>query len=83
MMTENGTMEVLIEGHTDNVGDFDANLQLSKDRVEEVKRYLGTKGIVGDRIQTKGYGPTRPVSPNTTEENRKKNRRVEFTILKK
>ena len=83
MMTENGTMEVLIEGHTDNVGDFDANLQLSKDRVEEVKRYLGTKGVAGDRIQTKGYGPTRPVSPNTTEENRKKNRRVEFTILKK
>jgi outer membrane protein OmpA-like peptidoglycan-associated protein len=83
MMTENSTMEILLEGHTDNVGDFDANVQLSKDRVEEVKRYLSTKNIDAKRIQTKGYGPTRPVSPNTTEESRKQNRRVEFTILKK
>lgn len=83
MMTENANMEILLEGHTDNVGDFDANVQLSKDRVEEVKRYLSTKNIAADRIQTKGYGPTRPISPNTTEENRKQNRRVEFTILKK
>jgi outer membrane protein OmpA-like peptidoglycan-associated protein len=83
MMTENSTMEILLEGHTDNVGDFDANVQLSKDRVEEVKRYLSTKSIDVKRIQTKGYGPTRPISPNTTEESRKQNRRVEFTILKK
>jgi outer membrane protein OmpA-like peptidoglycan-associated protein len=83
MMTENATMEILLEGHTDNVGDFDANVQLSKDRVEEVKRYLATKNITPGRIQTKGYGPTRPISPNTTEESRKQNRRVEFTILKK
>ena len=83
MLTENSTMEILLEGHTDNVGDFDANVQLSKDRVEEVKRYLSTKNINAKRIQTKGYGPTRPISPNTTEESRKQNRRVEFTILKK
>lgn len=83
MMTENSTMEILLEGHTDNVGDFDANVQLSKDRVEEVKRYLATKNIATNRIQTKGYGPTRPISANTTEESRKQNRRVEFTILKK
>lgn len=83
MMTENPTMEILLEGHTDNVGDFDANIQLSKDRVEEVKRYLSTKNIASGRIQTKGYGPTRPISPNATEENRKQNRRVEFTIVKK
>jgi outer membrane protein OmpA-like peptidoglycan-associated protein len=83
MMIENANMEILLEGHTDNVGDFDANFQLSKDRVEEVKRYLATKNIAPNRIQTKGYGPTRPISPNTTEESRKQNRRVEFTILKK
>ncbi len=83
MMTENADMEILIEGHTDNVGDFNANVQLSKDRVEEVKRYLISKNIEQARIQTKGYGPTRPLAPNTTEENRKVNRRVEFTILKK
>lgn len=83
MMTENANMEILLEGHTDNVGDFDANVQLSKDRVEEVKRYLSTKNVAANRIQTRGYGPTRPISPNTTEESRKQNRRVEFTILKK
>lgn len=82
MMTENGSMEILLEGHTDNVGDFDANVQLSKDRVEEVKRYLATKSIATTRIQTKGYGPTRPIAANTNEESRKLNRRVEFTILK-
>jgi len=82
MMTENSSMEILLEGHTDNVGDFDANVQLSKDRVEEVKRYLTTKNINAARIQTKGYGPTRPVAPNTSEESRKQNRRVEFSILK-
>lgn len=83
MMTENATMEILLEGHTDNVGNFEANVQLSKNRVEEVKRYLSTKNIDLSRVQTKGYGPTRPISPNSTEENRKKNRRVEFVILKK
>lgn len=82
IMTDNSGMEILLEGHTDNVGDFDANVQLSKDRVEEVKRYLATKNIATTRIQTKGYGPTRPVAPNTNEESRKLNRRVEFTILK-
>ncbi len=82
MMTENSSMEILLEGHTDNVGDFEANVQLSKDRVEEVKRYLTTKNINAARIQTKGYGPTRPVAPNTSEESRKQNRRVEFSILK-
>lgn len=82
MMTENSSMEILLEGHTDNVGNFEANVQLSKDRVEEVKRYLTTKNINAARIQTKGYGPTRPVAPNTSEESRKQNRRVEFSILK-
>ncbi|WP_428666628.1 OmpA family protein [Runella sp.] len=82
MMAENGSMEIMLEGHTDNVGDFDANVQLSKDRVEEVKRYITTKNISAARIQTKGYGPTRPIAPNTNEESRKLNRRVEFSILK-
>jgi len=83
LMTENTTMEILLEGHTDNVGDFEANVQLSQNRVEEVKRYLVSKNIESSRIQTKGYGPTRPIAPNSTEPNRVKNRRVEFVILKK
>jgi len=82
LMTENTNMEILLEGHTDNIGDFNANLQLSKDRVDEVQRYLTTKNIAAARVQTKGWGPTRPVSPNTSEDARKRNRRVEFTVLK-
>lgn len=81
LMIDNPKMEILLEGHTDNMGDFDANLQLSKDRVEEVKRYLATKNVPTDRVQTKGWGPTKPVSPNTSEDARKLNRRVDFTVL--
>ncbi len=83
IMTDNPTMEILLEGHTDNRGDFDANVLLSKERVEEVKKYLGSKTITPNRVQTKGYGPARPIANNEMEATRKLNRRVEFTILKK
>jgi outer membrane protein OmpA-like peptidoglycan-associated protein len=83
IMTDNPTMEILLEGHTDNRGDFDANVLLSKERVEEVKKYLVTKSVAANRVQTKGYGPARPIANNEIEATRKLNRRVEFTILKK
>ncbi|MFD1818193.1 WD40-like Beta Propeller Repeat [Pseudarcicella hirudinis] len=83
LMKEYPTMEIMLEGHTDNQGDWNANLQLSQQRVEEVKKYLSKKGILLSRIQTKGWGSTRPVSSNLTEEKRRLNRRVEFTILQK
>jgi outer membrane protein OmpA-like peptidoglycan-associated protein len=82
MMNEYPTMEILLEGHTDNVGDWQKNVQLSEDRVMAVKKYLHSKGIVLARIQTKAWGPANPISSNITEETRKWNRRVEFTILK-
>ncbi len=75
-------MEIIVEGHTDNQGDSNKNLQLSEDRVEAVKTYLTSQGIESDRIKTKAWGSSRPVSSNLTEEKRKLNRRVEFTILK-
>jgi outer membrane protein OmpA-like peptidoglycan-associated protein len=75
-------MEILLEGHTDNVGDWQKNIKLSDDRVTEVKRYLNSKGTALDRIQTKAWGPANPISSNLTEETRRWNRRVEFTILK-
>ena len=74
---------IILEGHTDGVGDAKLNLQLSVDRVNEVKRYLTTKGIGKNRIATMGYGGTRPVASNGEEETRKLNRRVEFKITKK
>ena len=82
-MIQNPNLEILLEGHTDNQGDFDENLKLSKARVEEVKKYLTTNGIAQNRIQTKGLGSTQPVSSNYQELTRKNNRRVELTILKK
>lgn len=75
-------MEILLEGHTDNQGEVQKNVKLSADRVEQVKQYLLSKGIEGKRIQTKAWGPARPIASNLTEQTRQKNRRVEFTILK-
>lgn len=82
MMKEHPTMEVLLEGHTDNVGDYQKNVKLSEDRVLAVSKYLNTQGIELARIQTKAWGPANPIASNITEETRQKNRRVEFTILK-
>lgn len=84
LMKEYPTMEVMIEGHTDGADDnLMLNVKLSQERANEVKKYLVEKGgINGNHIQTKGWGPSRPIASNATEETRKKNRRVEFSILK-
>jgi outer membrane protein OmpA-like peptidoglycan-associated protein len=82
MMLKYPKMEILLEGHTDNQGDFKLNIQLSEDRVCEVQQYLSTKNIEPIRVQTKGWGASKPRANNQTEESRKRNRRVEFTILK-
>lgn len=83
LMKEYPSMEVMLEGHTDNQGDLLKNVQLAKSRVEAVKSYLIEKGgIQAERISVKSWGPTRPISSNASEVTRKKNRRVEFTIVK-
>ena len=81
MMQDNPNMTIRLEGHTDIIGDHDKNLQLSQDRVIACQRYLAQKGISIDRIQTIGYGDTRPILTKGTDEDRKINRRVEFAIL--
>lgn len=82
-LKEYTTVEIKLEGHTDNQGDPVLNLKLSQDRVNEVKKYLVSKGISTNRISTEGYGGTKPVASNDQEETRKLNRRVEFRITKK
>lgn len=82
VMQSNPTMQIRLEGHTDTVGEFDANVELSRNRVNEVKRYLVNKGIGTDRIETVGYGPSRPINTNKSLKERPENRRVEMVIVK-
>lgn len=82
LMQTNPTMTIRLEGHTDTVGEFDANVELSRNRVNEVKRYLVAKGIDEGRIDTVGYGPSRPINTNKSLKERPENRRVEMVIVK-
>jgi hypothetical protein len=82
MLKENPKMEIQLEGHTDNQGNAEANMKLSQSRVDAVKKYLTSKGIAKDRVQTKAFGGSKPIATDNTEEARAKNRRVEMRVLK-
>ena len=82
MLKNNPSMEIVIGGHTDNVGAPASNVQLSSARATAVQSYLVSKGITLSRLRVKGFGETKPVAPNDTEAGRQQNRRVEFTIVK-
>lgn len=82
MMKVNTKIEIQLEGHTDNQGNASANMKLSQDRVDAVKKYVVSKGIEKSRIKTKAFGGTQPLSSEKTEEARALNRRVEMRILK-
>jgi outer membrane protein OmpA-like peptidoglycan-associated protein len=81
ILAENSQVNLLLEGHTDNQGDWNDNLKLSLERVENVKAYLVSKGVDAGRIQTKGWGGSKPLANNLLEDTRKNNRRVEFTLI--
>lgn len=81
VLNDNKTLMIEISGHTDNTGSDEFNNKLSLDRADAVKAYLLNAGIDSKRIQTKGYGKTKPKESNDTEEGRAANRRVEFVIL--
>lgn len=74
-------VRVSIEAHTDNQGDANANLQLSKRRAIAVARYLVNKGIRGGRLQPRAFGESRPIASNATPGERAQNRRVEFQVV--
>lgn len=82
MLKEHADLRLLIEGHTDNVGDEAANQTLSEKRAAAVKAYLvSTFGIDAARLESKGFGASRPAAPNDTPEGRQQNRRVELVKL--
>lgn len=81
MMRENPSMVIQLEGHTDYMGDEKENLKLSQARVDAVKQYLVDKKINKNRIKTKAFGGTAPLSRDDTPEAHRLNRRVELRIL--
>jgi len=82
LLKENPNIKVEIAGHTDPSGTEKANQKISEKRAESAKKYLMDKfGISESRLVSKGYGSTKPIADNKTEEGRAKNRRVEFRIL--
>lgn len=82
-LKENVIYNLLIEGHTDNVGSRSSNITLSKNRATAVKTYLNRKGVSSGRLITKWYGPDKPVGDNSTNEGRQQNRRVEMNLIVK
>lgn len=78
LLEQNPGLKVSIEGHTDNTGDAAHNRRLSTDRARSVLGALVGLGIDPARLQSKGFGPDRPISDNATEAGRAKNRRVEL-----
>lgn len=72
---------VRIEGHTDNRGTPEYNLDLSKRRAASVLRYLSEHGVEAARLESEGYGMDKPIADNKTEQGRAKNRRVEFVVV--
>ena len=81
LLPQNAAIRIEIRGHTDNQSDFDLNVKLARDRCQSVMDYLTKKSIQPTRMQSVGRGPLDPVAPNTTEDNRKKNRSVKFVVL--
>jgi outer membrane protein OmpA-like peptidoglycan-associated protein len=82
-LKQNPMVEIEIAGHTDSKGSDDYNLNLSQGRSQSVVDYIVSQGIDSFRLTAHGYGETKPVDTNDTDDGRANNRRVEFTVVKK
>ena len=80
MLTRFPEKRVEVQGHTDTIGQPDANMQLSDARAYAVYQYLIEKGVAADRLLAKGYGDRQPIADNSTKEGRQRNRRVVFQV---
>jgi outer membrane protein OmpA-like peptidoglycan-associated protein len=74
--------KILIEGHASSDGDDKHNMELSDKRAKAVREALVAKGVKAEVLEAKGFGETKPIASNDTDEGKEKNRRVEFTIVK-
>jgi outer membrane protein OmpA-like peptidoglycan-associated protein len=81
LMQDNTDLKLRVEGHTDNVGAAASNQALSEKRAQAVKAWLVSHGVTADRLTAKGFGDTKPVADNSTDDGRAKNRRVELAKL--
>ncbi len=80
LLSQNAQSNIEIGGHTDNTGDYEYNVNLSRARAESVRQFLVSKGIAPKRLAATGYGPDQPLSNNNTEQGRADNRRTEIRI---
>src|SRR5206468_8729616 len=78
VLKTDAALKLEIQGHTDNVGAPAANMKLSQERAAAVKAHLVQTGVAADRLTTAGFGDTKPVADNSTDEGRAQNRRVEL-----
>ncbi len=84
IMKEHPEIEkIRIEGHTDSDASDAYNLKLSNERAASVRAYLESKGIDGKRMESKGFGESKPIGDNSTEQGKDDNRRVEIHIVKR
>ena len=81
LLWEHPNLVVQIAAHTDDTGTHDDNMELSGRRAQAIVEVLKDKGVPEKMLAAKGHGETKPIVPNTTEENRQKNRRVEFIVI--
>ena len=82
-LTDHPKTKIEISGHTDNIGTIEHNKQLSGQRAKAVVEYLVKNGTVASRLTFKGYGSSKPIADNQTEEGKEKNRRVEIMVVDK
>ena len=81
LLNDNPTLKIEIGGHTDTIGKAPDNLKLSQNRAKAVVDYLINKKIAAARLTSKGFGSTKPVASNKTEEGRSMNRRTEMKVV--
>jgi outer membrane protein OmpA-like peptidoglycan-associated protein/tetratricopeptide (TPR) repeat protein len=81
LLQDNSSVKIQVEGYTDNIGNAADNLKLSANRALAVVNYLTSRGIASTRLSSKGFGATKPIADNKTEEGRSQNRRTEVKVI--